>query len=263
MMRRLCALAVGLSLLVSHDSPPALAVDATICRHVSQLPDDCGSAVQRKFDNLRDQRYAEIDLFAKDAFRNGFYEAAYNTTGLNGGAESGDSAPESIVQTLNIKALAKQYQALVVQLSPPRYWTIDGLSDRVGAVRSFGGLNAAWMGDRPASMASVSSKPVSKAYRAMVIPQTAIEAFKKGSKVYLLDDSSDRTWVMRYYTDKALDKLDRLGELIVFPSGWKFRTVLLSKDLILEPKTGVGAVTTDDMEDEYALTGPGHSNFRP
>jgi hypothetical protein len=118
------------------------------------------------------------------------------------------------------------------------------------------------MGDRPASMAAVSGT-VSKAYHAMVIPHTAIEAFKKGSKVYLLDDSNDRTWVMRYYTDKALDKLDRLGELIVLPWGWKFRTVLLSKDLILEPKTGVAAVTTDDMEDEYALTGPGRSNFRP
>jgi hypothetical protein len=39
-------------------------------------------------------------------------------------------------------------------VSPLRYWTIDWLVDRFGRVRSFGDLNAAWMGDRPASAAA-------------------------------------------------------------------------------------------------------------
>jgi hypothetical protein len=95
----------------------AFAVDATICKYVSSLPDDCGSAGARKYDNLRNYRYLEIDLFARDVLKSQLYESVYNTTGLNGGDESRDSAPQSLVQALNAKAIAKQYQALSVLLA--------------------------------------------------------------------------------------------------------------------------------------------------
>lgn len=254
--------------LAAAGSPPANAVDATVCRYFSQLPDDCGRAAQRKYDNLRDHRYAEIDLFARDVLKKDLYKSAYNTTGLNGGDESRDSAPQSVVQTLNSKAIAKQYQALFVLLSPPRYWTIDWLSDRVGNVRNFGGLDAAWMGYGPAPKGADSSKPAAKAYRYMTLPRTSAEGFKKGSKVYLLDDPNNRTWIMRAYTtreikDLTIDKLDTLGDRIALPPGWKFRTAVLSKELILEPKSGAAVATEDDKGNIYDLTGPGQSNFKP
>ena len=244
------------------------AVDATICRYVSSLPDDCGSAGARKYDNLRNYRYLEIDLFARDVLKSQLYESVYNTTGLNGGDESRDSAPQSLVQAPNAKAIAKQYQALSVLISPPRYWMIDWLVDRVGNVRHFGGVNAAWMGNWPAPSGAASSTPPSKAFRSMIVPRTSAEGFRKGSRVYLLDDASNRTWVMRSYTDQGIkdltiDKLDALGDRIALPSGWKFRTIVLDKDLILETKTGAGAITEDDKENVYELTGPGQSNFRP
>ena len=247
---------------------PALAIDATVCRFLSQLPDDCGRAEQRRFNNLRDQRYEEIDLFAKDVLRKGLYQSAYNTTGLNGSEDSQDSAPQSIAGTLTPQAIAKQYQAALVVISPPRRWTIDWLADRVGNVRSFGGLNAAWMGDRPAPNAMDTAKPAAKAYRPMVLPRTAVEGFKKGSKIYLLDDPKDRTWVMRSYTDKDLkdltiDGLDGLGDRLALPAGWKFRVAVLPKELILEPKSGLGVFIEDDKENLYDLTGEGKSNFRP
>jgi hypothetical protein len=37
----------------------------------------------------------------------------------------------------------------------------------------------------------------------------------------------------------------------------------LSKDLILETKSGAAAITEDDQENVYDVTGPGQSNFRP
>jgi hypothetical protein len=266
--RALCWIVLGGFVFMGGSAVPAVASDATICRYLSQLPDDCGGAVQRKYDNLRNYRYAEIDLSAKDILKKILYKSSYNTTGLNGGDDSKDSAPQSLLQTLNLKAIAKQYQALFVSISPPRYWTIDWLTDRFGRARDFGGLDAAWMGNAPASTGPDSSKSPVKAYRFVTVPRTSIEGFKKGSKVYLLDDPKGRTWVMRSYTakqlkDVSIDNLDTLGDRIGLPAGWKFRTVVLAKDLILEPKSGVGGVTEDDKENVYDLTGPGQSNYKP
>jgi hypothetical protein len=102
----------------------------------------------------------------------------------------------------------------------------------------------------------------------MPVARSSIEGFKKGSMVYLLDDPKGRTWVMVSYSTKdapalTIDKLASLGDLIKPPPGWKFRTALLAKDLILEPKGGSSAVTQDDKENVYHLTGPGQSNFVP
>ena len=266
--RVLRGLAVGAFLPTGGPSLPAFAADATICRYVSQLPDDCGSATQRRYDNLRGARFEEIELFARDIFKKALYESRYNTTGLNGDEDSADSAPPSLVQALNAKAIAKQYQALFVLLSPPRHWAIDWLSDRVGGVRNFDGLEAAWMGNGPAPKDIDAKKPPPSAYRYMSVPRTSIEGFKKGSTVYLLDDPKDRTWVLRSYTDKnikdlSLDNLATLGARIALPPGWKFRTAVLTKELVLEPRSGSAGVTEDDKENVYDLTGPGQSNFKP
>jgi hypothetical protein len=280
----LCGLALGLGLPAGREVAPARAADSTTCKYFSQLPDDCAGAEQRKYVDLRGYRYEQIDLFAKDALKKVPYVSTYNTTGLNGGDDSRDSAPKSLVAALDPKKIAKQYQALVATPSPARYWTIDWLVDRIGAVRNFEGLDAAWMGNsqaptsklspRPTSDHSqalgskLSAKPASEAYRATFVARTSIEGFKKGSQVYLLDDPKGRTWVMVSYTDKdvpglTLDKLDSLGDVLKLPQGWKFRTAMLKKELVLEPKGGSAGVTQDDKENVYDLTGPGQSNLVP
>ena len=166
------------------------------------------------------------------------------------------------------KRIAKQYQALSAVISPPRYWTLDWLSDRVGEVRNFGGLDAAWMGNSLAPRAAASGKPGSTGYHTVLVARTAVEGFKKGSQVYLLDDPKARTWIMVAYTDKdspglTIDKLHSLGDVLKLPQGWKFRTEKLDKDLILEPKAGFTPVTQDELGDIYHLTGPRQSNFVP
>ncbi len=279
----LCWLALGLGLPTGRQVVPARAADWKTCRYFSQLPDDCAGAEQRKYDNLRGYRYEEIDLFARDALKKVPYVSVYNTTGLNGGDDSRDSAPKSLVDGLDPKRIAKKYQALVATMSPPRYWTIDWLIDRVGAVRNFDGLDAAWMGNRqaptptlfakpisarPRSAKETSAKPTSNAYRVAFVARTAIEGFRKGSQVYLLDDPKGRTWAMVSYTDNVdpdltIDKLNSLGDILNLPPGWKFRTALLKKELILEPKGGSAGVTQDDKENVYDLTGSGQSNYTP
>jgi hypothetical protein len=263
----LCALLLGPRLLTGPLISSAYS-ETEACKYFSQLPDDCAGAELRKFDNLRNYRYEEIDLFARDPLKKVLYVSTYNTTGQNAGEDTRDSAPRALAQSVDRKQVAKHYQALQASISPPRYWTLDWLADRVGAVRSFEGLDAAWMGNSLAPSAAASAKLGSAAYRPILVARTAVEGFKKGSEVYLLDDPKGRTWVMVAYTEKdspglTIDKLDSLGSVLNLPQGWKFRTATLDKELILEPKAGFTPVTQDDKEDIYHLTGPRQSNFVP
>jgi hypothetical protein len=263
-----CGLALGLRLLTGQIVSSALGAEYEACKYFSQLPDDCAGAEHRKFDNLRDYRYEEIDLFARDPLKKVLYVSSYNTTGQNAGDDNRDSAPKSLAQSVDPKRVAKRYQAMFASISAPRYWTLDWLADRVGAVRNFDGLDAAWMGNSLAPSAAASAKQSSPAYRTVLVARTAVEGFKKGSEVYLLDDPKGRTWVMVAYTDKAspgltIDKLASLDDVLKLPQGWKFRTATLAKELVLEPKAGITAVTEDDEDNVYHLTGPGQSNFVP
>ena len=258
---------LGLCLLTSQGVRSAYCAEYEACKLFSQLPDDCAGASHRKFDNLRDYRYEEIDLFAKDPLKKVLYVSIYNTTGQNAGDDTRDSAPKSLAQSVDAKRVAKRFQALSASISPPRSWTLDWLSDRVGAVRNFDGLDAVWMGNSLARSAA-SAKSGSTAYHSALVARTAVEGFKKGSQIYLLDDPKGGTWVMVAYTHKdspdlTIDKLASLGSLMKLPEGWKFRAETLDKELILEPKAGITAVTQDEKENIYHLTGKGQSNFVP
>ena len=140
-------LALGLLLLAVQSIAPSHGEESAYCKFFSGLPDDCARAEHRKFDNLRDYRYEEIELFGKDPLKKVLYVSVYDTTGLNGGDNSRDSAPAALAQKLDPKKIAKQYQALLARIDPPYHWTVDWLADRVGTVRNFDGLNAAWMGN--------------------------------------------------------------------------------------------------------------------
>jgi len=237
------------------------------CKYFSALPDDCAQAAFRKFDGLRDYRHEEIELFAKDPLKKVLYVSVYDTTGLNGGDDSHDSAPASLAQRLDPKRIAKQYQALSARINPPYSWTIDWFADRVGNVRSFDGLNAAWAGNTLAPSSALGSKPSPPApYHMTNTARTAVQGFKKGSEVYLLDDNAGRTWVMVSYKDMpdlTIDKLTTLGDALKLPQGWKFRTAVLPNELVLEPKAGSASVVQDDKGNLYHSTGPRQSNFVP
>jgi hypothetical protein len=264
--RASCGLARGLLLLAAQGITPSYAEE---CKYFSALPDDCARAELRKFDGLRDYRYEEIELFAKDPLKTVLYVTVYDTTGLNGGDDSHDSAPAPFLQNLDPKKIAKQYKALSARVNPPYHWTVDWLTDRIGTVRSFDGLNAAWMGNSLAPAAALAPKPTRPvAYHPTFSARTTVHGFKKGSEVYLLDDPKGQTWVMVSYTNKdmpdlTIDKLSSLGDVLKLPQGWKFRTAALSKELVLEPKAGLAGIIQDDKGNLYHLTGPRQSSFVP
>jgi hypothetical protein len=80
--RTLRRVVLGLTALTVPSVCPSRAED---CKYFSALPDDCARASLRKFEGLRDYRYEEIELFAKDPLKKVLYVTVYDTTGLNGG----------------------------------------------------------------------------------------------------------------------------------------------------------------------------------
>ena len=197
------------------------------------------------------------------------YVSIYNTTGQNAGDDTRNSAPQDYAEHVDAKKIAAQYKAAAAWASPPRYWAVDWFADRVGAVRNFDGLDAVWMGNGQAAESRLSAKPPPDAYRLAPFARTAIEGFKKGSKIYLLDDAKGTHLGARRLHDRrrsggaSIDDLDSLGDRLKLPQGWKFRSLTLDRDLILEPKGGLAGATEDDKGDVYHLAGPGQSNFTP
>jgi hypothetical protein len=63
--------------------------------------------------------------------------------------------------------------------------------------------------------------------------------------------------------DLTIGKLKSLGDAIKLPQGWKFRTVVLPNELVLEPKAGSASVIQDEKGNLYHSTGPRQSNFVP
>ena len=259
------AVALGLSLLAS----AASASDRSTCKYFSQLPDDCAAAEQRKYDNLRGYRFEQIDLYARDVIKKLLYVSIYNTTGQNDGDDTRELGcpvlrrtygPEEDRQAVPGDGGADQSAALLGARLARRPRRRGSQLRRPGC-----GLD----GQCPGRRGAVFAQTPSPAYRAAPFGRTAIEGFKKGSKVYLLDDPKGRTWVLAAYTTAAvpsgsIDDLDSLGDQLKLPEGWKFRTAKLPRELILEPKGGFSAVSTeDDKGDVYHLAGPGQSNFTP
>ena len=237
--RALCGLAFGAASLTAQGVAPSYADD---CKYFSALPDDCARAGLRKFDGLRDYRYQEIELFAKDPLKKVLYVTIYDTTGLNGGDDTHDSAPASFAQSLDPKRIAKQYQALAARIDPPYHWTVDWLADRVGTVRSFDGLNAAWMGNSLTSGAAMSPKPAAHRLSSRLDCENCGRRLQE--RVRSLParrpqgpDLGDGL-LRQDMPDLTIDKLKALGDVLKLPQGWKFRTAVLTKDLILEPKAG-------------------------
>ena len=91
--RSLRRVVLGLIALAAPGVCPSRAED---CKYFSALPDDCARAGLRKFDGLRDYRYEEIELFAKDPLKKVLYVTVYDTTGLNGGDDSRTRRPRRL-----------------------------------------------------------------------------------------------------------------------------------------------------------------------
>ena len=174
----------------------------------------------------------------------------YNTTGVS------NPTPEQFAK-LDADKLAKQFHARKVHLNPVRHWTFNEIDiHELGDTQDFGGIKAVWM-------AVVGVEAMEKAVVDIKwIPGSIYRnnefRFSPGTRVYLLDAPNGEVFVMQSYTnyyDKSLTPatLKDIGSKLTFPAGWKFRTKVLDRELVVSTKRAnyYAHVLQDNLHNTY------------
>ena len=174
----------------------------------------------------------------------------YNSTGTD------ICTPEKFA-ALDKAQILKETGAREVFLNPSRRWMFDVLDVfEDGVERTFGGIKMTWMGVVPVEELE---KGVTKGhYVPGYIFRNNQYTFKKGREIYLLDAPDGEVFVMQSFTNYKQQKVTLanardLGSVLTLPPGWKFRSVVLDRDLIVNQKrtNGMAHVFQDDMLNAY------------
>jgi hypothetical protein len=235
-------------------------------RLVVTLPNDGADAKPYTFTAVRGQRYTEMFLIGGNGITKNVNANVYNTTGLNGGATTGNSSPANLLDPIDVQKMKEQYHTLAAFKNGPRLWTLDWIEVEMGKELDFGGMKARWV--NWLDLKGVSTKPGAANYKMITVGRHTKFGINKGSPVYILVDPDGNPWVMKSmslitFPDQKFDSLGTLGSRLKLPPGWKWRTEVLDKDLILTPDNGIAHITQDDFGNTYDRAGGPYSNINP
>lgn len=235
-------------------SAVSLAGYASAAEEPASYLEDGRDAKVMRFENLNDYRYCEIFLISEDAETKQLTAMFYNTTDQNGGKTTHDSCPEELWSKVDREALTKRYHLAGVFKNGPRHWMYDWIELPAGTLRDFDGLKAHWMGkvDLPKGF----GKEGATYYKPTTVHRKSHQGYKKGQRVFILDDPEGTTWVMQAYSlivDPTLtyDDLMTLDEKVDLPEGWSYRSKVLDEDLTIGAINGVARVVQDNLEGTY------------
>ncbi|MGA2837052.1 MAG: hypothetical protein ABSF84_10690 [Acidimicrobiales bacterium] len=206
------------------------------------------SATPRLIDDVRGVRYGEvITAFARD----GRFEAeVFGTQFLN-------DCPQDLWDGLDPSAIAEETGAVAVKLNGPRYWTIDGIGQKVNALepvlREFNGLLM-----RRLAVIDLGDTPGTSPYTDVHVDRGAVFFFDAGKPVYELVNPEGLAYVLQAYcvgVDPTLDEdaLAHLGERLDLPEGWTYRVRILDEELVVDTTDKVATVLQDELENSYTL----------
>ena len=239
------------------------------------LSDDGANAKLMHFDHMHWVRYLEIFVVGGDPSKGQLSANVYNTSTVPGfdGKTTKDSTPQAWVERINVGEIKQRFNALQANLNGPKLWMMDWADVPIGAEHEFNGRKATWVGTlhlTPAAAQAMAKEGATQAYVPGTIERKTKLGYQKGTLVFLIDDDAGNTWVMKSlqigmkpqytYEEFAANAAERFKKL---PPGWKFRTKVLDKELIMLPESGVAAIMPDEFFNVYDKTGPGYSNYKP
>jgi hypothetical protein len=213
-------------------------------------------------------RFIEIFLANIDPSTRNVVAECYGTYANPDIPANKDTAPQALVEDLDMKAIKEQYGVLGASLNGPKLWIPDWFEVEVGVVRQFGGLQA------PHTAQLNLGKELGVNNVTPYVPQTIMRKssinWNKGSKVMVLDDPDGNVWIMKGFElglkpQLSYDEFMATGPSIFkkLPPGWKARVVTLAQDNLEVPEGGVAYILSDEFFNVYDKTGPGMSNYKP
>jgi hypothetical protein len=205
-------------------------------------------APARLVSDIRGVRYGEVLVIASSEA--GFRAEIYGTQLLN-------DCPQELWVTLDPVAIAQEMGAVMVKLNGPRYWTLDGLGQKVAVVepmlRDFNGLTM-----RRLATVEVGDSLAAGPFVLRRVNRGAVFFFDAGAPVYELVDPEGVVYVMQSYcvgVDSTLTEgsLESLGGRLALPEGWAYRTRVLNEELVVDTTTTIATVIQDELENSYTL----------
>lgn len=230
------------------------------------LRDSDGAAFGR-IDGVHRMRYIEIFL-AGTAKTGDLVAACYNSLFTEAGTPSSrDSAPQALVEGIDLDQLKADHGLVGASLNGPKIWTPDWMEAEVGKERDFNGIKACWVAQLNMKKAgAVADVPP---YEPFTIERKSRLGWNKGSTVMVLDDAEGNSWVMKGFQlglEPRFDYEDFLANgascFTSLPTGWKFRVATLKEDLIETPEGGVATIMSDEFFNVYDKSGPGQMNHK-
>ena len=232
----------------------------------AKVPQDNEGATLQRFENVRGQRYTEMFLIGGHVLTGHLVGGVYNTIGLNDAGGTGDTSPQELLDKVDLDEIEDEYDLLRVFKNGPRLWCLDWIEVMVGRERNFNGLHARWVTwlDVPKEM----RRHKSVAYKQINVQRDTQFGINAGSPAFLLDDPESNTWCMKSASlivdpNQTYESLKDLGGRLEPAPGWKFRAVVLEKDLTLTTEDGAARITQDELGNTYDRVGGAFSNYKP
>jgi hypothetical protein len=222
-----------------------------------------------RVDGMHRTRYIEIFLAGREAKTGNVVAACYNPMFAEGGIPaSRDTAPQVLVEGIDLDQLKAGYGLLGASLNGPKIWTPDWAEMHRGKERDFNGIKAAWVAQL--NMQKAGAVADVAPYEPNTIARDSRVGWSAGSTVMLLDDAEGNTWIMKGF-QLGLEPRFTYDDFLAhgasyftkLPAGWTFRTTTLEEELVETPEGGVATIMADEFFNVYDRTGPGQMNFKP
>ena len=224
-----------------------LAAAAVIALAGTAVPADAEPVIDgNTIEGVRNARYCEIIPIVREGFH--LKATVYNTLGLN-------DCPAAVWNAISEDAMKQRFNALTVLLNGPRYFIMDSITasgaTKAGETIEAGGLKLTERATLDLGLLDLLHRP----YREQTINRDTLYTFKAGKPVFTLEAKDGGRYVMQAYSqivDKSLgyDDLATLGAKLKLPSGWRYSSTVLDKDLVLGA-AGTATVIQDELENTY------------
>ena len=231
---------------------------------------DGAGAKYKRFDNMHQVRYIELFLAGREAKTGNIVAACYNTMLTDKGIPaSRDTAPQALVEQLDLAKIKQEHGLLGANLNGPKLWQPDWIEVDQGTERSFAGMPMAWVAQLnvPAKGGIGMDEP----YKPMTIARKSGLGWNKGTTVFLLDDARRQHLGHEglpgghyaRHTPRGIHGRRAKPVQEASRRGGSSRVKTLDKDLIEIPEGGVATIMPDELFNVYDKTGPGMTNYKP
>ncbi|MBY0441028.1 MAG: hypothetical protein K2Q25_02640 [Mycobacteriaceae bacterium] len=171
-----------------------------------------------------------------------------------------DDFPNQLWSELDPQLVAAEHGVDAVVLDGPRCWLMNSIEQAPQTppvTKTFGGIEMRQQGtiSLPASVLSgMDAQP----YVAKQVDRKTIFTFDTGHRIYELVDPVGRRWVMQSFSQimdvtLTLADLRALGDRLMLPPGWAYRSQTLTTPLRMDSMTHPTPIILDALGNIYSL----------